>query len=488
MRINNLFIKPQYYQYKSYDKVSDKAFVNTNNLQYKMYVSNSREVAFYGASPKYARAKAYIDNIICKHINFDKKATDIYSLNLNRADGIQEGIKVFEGLNLKEIAFIAKTIMNIALNRGCNNLCSHCYADAKPSLNNTSEYISSISWEDFKLFTNGLNELNERLGFYITSPNLETKGSSFYRYIAPFHDSDCINLVLKDINGKEYDFIDISNEIIKSTGLQIMFDTAGWTPQNKKAQQRAEKYVKYFLNDENYKNITSMSISINPFHVLCTRSIEETRLGNIAKAKKFRDLYTTRMANTLFTYTPLINEDKVNLIIRAIDNYVWDNKKTQGFLFSDLANLYTEILDKLRAWYKQDLNSTQKYIKKEKQIDDLILKLQDLYRICIDNRLILAGRALKYFGKDNSYFDMHLEHVKNDVRKVHRYQNVHNFLEDAFAGVLDANGRYYITTFHSTFPTELRLNFLDKNKKTAPINPEFMNLPITKQVINNTEK
>ena len=96
----------------------------------------------------------------------------IYNLNLDKLNGIQEGIKVFDGLNMKEIAFVSQSILEVAVNRGCNNMCAHCYADAKPHIKEDETHINKMSWNDFTNLTEGYKELNKRLGFDITkNPN-----------------------------------------------------------------------------------------------------------------------------------------------------------------------------------------------------------------------------------------------------------------------------------------------------------------------------
>ncbi len=53
-------------------------------------------------------------------------------------------------------------------------------------------------------------------------------------------------------------------------------------------------------------------------------------------------------------------------------------------------------------------------------------------------------------------------------------------------GIVDSNGDYYITTYYTTFPTELKLNFKNKNKQTPPIRPSLQeDLVISRDVINN---
>lgn len=191
-------------------------------------------VAVKKFSPKFLSAKEYLKSAFLT--GKVGQNPEIYDFNLNKLDGIQEGIKVFKGLNMKEIAFIAQTITEVAVIRGCRNICSHCYAGGQPPLREDENHINKMSWNDFEALTEGFKQLNERLGFSITK---NRRGVD--PYMTAFHDADSIDMLLKDNSGREHDFIDISEALSSAFGLKLVFDTAGWSPKNKKAQARAEK-------------------------------------------------------------------------------------------------------------------------------------------------------------------------------------------------------------------------------------------------------
>mgnify|MGYP003320369278 CR=1 FL=1 len=67
-------------------------------------------------------------------------------------EGIQFGIKAFEGLSMKDIQYMSENLHVIAVKRGCKNGCAYCYADAKPSKR-------EMSWEDFTTITKGLYDI-----------------------------------------------------------------------------------------------------------------------------------------------------------------------------------------------------------------------------------------------------------------------------------------------------------------------------------------
>ena len=39
------------------------------------------------------------------------------------------------------------------------------------------------------------------------------------------------------------------------------------------------------------------------------------------------------------------------------------------------------------------------------------------------------------------------------------------------AALTDLNGKAYITNYQETYPTNIQLNYINKNKDTAPIKP-----------------
>ncbi|MCM1004426.1 MAG: hypothetical protein NC408_08810 [Candidatus Gastranaerophilales bacterium] len=435
------------------------------------YNPNFSSITFKNLSPKYLKAKQYLNSCEIK----SKTETILQrDFDLNKLDGIQEGIKIFKGLNMKEIAFFLLTVREFAAFRGCYNMCSHCYADAKPPIKEKDNYIQRMSWEDFTSITEGIKELNNRLGFYATAPEDNDDA-----YIAPFHDADCIDIVLKDKLGNEHDFIDISKELSEATGVPVIFDTSGWFLNNRTAQQRAEKFVEYFKRTENFKNIFQFNISFNPFHSANTKSVMLTREGKSEdKAKKLRDLYTTRMANVFYTFSPMLRHKNFNLIIRGFEDGC---AELDGFTKSDIQLLFKETMAKLKQLYIEDMNTTKKHIKNKK---DMLRKLHEYKkRYIVYTDLNYTERLLKLNNSDNQYLEKtnRILGINND--------NIKNLIApyyEPFRGILDANGDYYLTSYIASYPTEIKLNLSTSDKHTAPIRPNLQeNLIVTKNTINN---
>ena len=434
-------------------------------------------------SQKFYKARAYLDTK--EIINSGFKKTEITDFDLNLLDGIQEGIKVFKGLNMKEIAFIAQTITETTIIRGCHNRCFHCYAGGKPPIREDEKHINKMSWNDFESLTEGFSELNKRLGFPITRNH-----KNQHPYMTMFHDADCIDIVLTDNQGMEHDFIDISNRLAKAFRLKNIFDTAGWSPRNKKAQARAEKYAGFYKNPKNKNGIILFNLSINPYHILHVKEVELENLKEIERAKNFRDLYTTRMANVLFTFTPLIKKGKLTFIHRASAN---DSKGTEGFQERDLRKLDDEIFEKLKVMYQNDYNGERKYIKGEFQIDRLINSCR-IYLSYIDTRPLMTPSLEKIYSPQDNTYKYSQQRKRQDIEDIKKAKNIQDILYgkdgySKYSGILDANGRYYLTDFYLTIPTELNLNFENKDKLTAPIEPYLQNdLVITKRIINTINK
>lgn len=462
--------------------LSEHSPVKSQSAEQKISPALTYRPAFLGFSPKYLEAKKYLDRYREVNEYLPKRATNLYDFSLNRLDGIQEGIKVFEGLNMKEIAFMMRTITEFGINRGCHNMCSHCYADAKPPIKETADKINKMSWNDFKSMTDGFKELNERLGFYASAPDdLSSKRS----YLSPFHDADGINIMLKDNDGGEHDFIDIANALYDSLGVPIVFDTAGWTPWDTNLQKRAEKIVKYFSDAKNGSKLYQFNLSLNPFHALHTKQVLLERTGDVKRAEKFKDLYIDRMANALFTFTPMLHREETGVIQRVASS---DEKVFDGFRYEDMEKLKKSIVDRVREYYEIDAECDQKYAKGRLGIDVNMRNVERLMNFEVKRGVTLAERGQDIFGKDNRHAINSGNTAYNDKMHVLSLKSAKDFLKGNYSGILDANGKYYLTTWVSTYPTGIKLNFENADKLTAPIRPYLKeDTPITRAVINTVE-
>lgn len=427
-----------------------------------------RPISFSGDTGNYKQAKEYLD---LRKNELEDEKLDLSKFNLDKLNGIQKGIKLFDKMSMRETSFFKNNLLEIALVRGCHNQCVHCYAGAVPPLREDDKHISKMSWNDFETLTNGIGELNNRLGFKFAQ---DERG-----YNTLFHDADCIDITLKDNDGKEHDYIDLMNRVYDVVGTQQIFDTAGWSPKNKVAQARAEKYVEYFSQEENMAKLIDFNISANPFHAMYSRCVQSKTAGDKEKEQKFRELYVDRMANVLLTCTPLLKYPNFGFIARSIDN---KSKDVDGYREKDLRKLYREIFSKLGDKYKEDLKGDKKYVKNK---DDLKQKLSD-YKLKIDyvqTDLGVTKRLEKIYRKDDpmvtaSNHNHNLAKAYGDKlhdRKIFEGLNTYGFI--------DINGKLYKTNFYDTIKTDIQLNYENKDKLTADISPNLQEFSIDEESI-----
>lgn len=460
-----------------YPKLAQAPEKNINSFSQK-----SVEIGYYSMpsfkahSVKYLKAKEYLNKetlFRVKSGTFDK-VQDLFSYDLKKLDGIQEGIKVFKDMTMKEIAFIMTTLSEVVTKRGCFNNCAHCYADAKPPIKENEEYTSSMYWEDFLALTCGISELNKRLGFQSSGGYLNDKS----RYLTPFHDADCSNVFIKDKLGKEHDFIEISEKLYDTLGVKIIFDTAGWNLSDIKSQKRMEKYIEYYSNFENLDIIDQFNFSLNPFHAIHKKEVDFRKQGKIELAQKYRDIYISRMANVFLTLTPLLKDDRLRLLICTLD----DVDEYKGYTKEDLDEIIDESINKLRSLYKEDLATDKKYIKTKKEITSNLSKI----RKKLDNLryAILHEKARSSFDFNEEMIERSDKLINASINMLEKSNDLDTYRKN-FVGLLDSNGKFYLTDFQISIPTELRLNFAN-DKKTAPIKPylkeEFL---VKKSIINN---
>lgn len=464
--LNTVYSKPNFIKTNYHNR-------NLNNFdaQQKELQFHTAPVSFKANSVAYLKAKEYITK------EFPKlRTSDLFRYDLKKLNGIQEGIKVFKGMTMAEIAFVLTTVSEFATVRGCKNNCLHCYANAKPAIKEDDTHTNKMLWEDFIALTDGIKELNNRLGFKASCKTLANKE----RYLTAFHDSDTLDVVLKDKLGNEHDFIEIADRLYDSMEVKIIFDTAGWNLSDKKSQEKMEKYIKHYSDYSNRKKLDDINISFNPFHSLHTKEIDLRREGKTDLADKMHKLYINRMANTLFTFTPLLFQCNENFNILACATQ--EDKLFEGFRLSDTLELFQETLDKLKELYKKDFEGEQKYIDSENKIKSAI----NMYDEKLAARYIsFLEKATDYFGVENHYADEAMDTVLGNLSNLEKTPNSIDKYRNGFVGIIDANGDFYMTNYNITLPTEIKLNF-DNKRKTAPIRPYLReNFLIKRTDVNN---
>jgi len=416
----------------------------------------------------YLKAKKYLEY---KKSQLSKPKLENISLkyfDLDKLNGIQKGIKIFEGLEFKQIAFVLDKLLEIATFRGCYNNCAHCYAEAKPPMKETNNFISKIDWDDFTNLLAGINELNKRLGFNIIKNNLNG-----FRYMTSFHDADCSQIEIKDKKGNIHDWYEIAKLQYETTQKLQLFDTAGWYIQDKSAQKRVESYVQKILADD--KSKFEINISANPYHSMRYRAIEHMKTGNKEKENFFRKKESERMANVLFTLTPLLNDSKDNtnlcFITRAMSN---GSKNSKGFSVSDLKQTFASHFEELKKLYIKDYETEQKIIKNKHEINK---NINEYKKLLIKN--ITTSPSVT-----NKLKDLYDENDKNRIYSESKnIQNPKEINQIEYATVIDINGDVYLTNFYETYKTDIQLNFKNKDKDTANIKPNLCDKIFTSNLI-----
>lgn len=210
------------------------------------------------------------------------------------------------------------------------------------------------------------------------------------------YNSDGAELYIRDKNGCIHEFPELNEMQYSITGRKGLFDTAGWNIKDKKTQEKIERLVDYYSDESNYKKMHGINISINPFHSLYAKSLENAKKGNAYYTEKLRDIYTERMANALFTFSPLFKAHHARVITRSFS----DNQHGEifkGVRTSDFRSLADEIFTKYVKKLEDDYRGEQKYIK---TTQDLVMAKgmvnYDL-QFC-DTKLALMGRLSKIFG------------------------------------------------------------------------------------------
>ena len=459
---------------------------HTRYLTADNYTSSKPANVSFGANPfkevenikKFLHAKFAVKSIkkyIEKTNQQDNFLLRHYSMEF--IDGLQYGIKVFKGLTMKEIQYLSENLHVIAVKRGCKNMCAHCYADAKPQ-------NREMSWEDFTAITRGFKTLRKRFeGLDIYGKNNPvTRDDLLSQTTELFYDADCMDLAIKDKKGRVYDFTELSTELYESLGRRTAFDTSGWNRNNPKMQARAEKYAEYFSSPENMEKLNAFNVSFNVFNASYVASRKALKNGDFDKAKRLRARYVDNMANTLFTFTPLIDNPKFHILARSFD---FKAKNANGFNPKNLRNLAQDIIERVAELYHKDLNGSRKYIKSQNMMDEkmanLILKMNHL-----DTELNSSGRMKKFmeeFGiKANLLeYDDGMKKVIEDLKETGRY---HRYIMQR---MIDADGKVYHMNYARFIPTEIQLNIPNKNipsPKLANLQEDFV---LTKELLNQPE-
>ena len=395
---------------------------------------------------------------------------------------------VFEGMTKKELDFLLQDLSVITTKRGCSHQCLHCIADAKPAGKEHDDYITRMPYEDYVDLMNGLAQLRK---------SGQTIKHNKVPYTNLYYDADCMELALYDKNGKEHDFIDLHDMLFRSTGAEVIFDTAGWNHKNPKMQSRAEKYVKYL--SENDDLFYQINLSMSPFNYMYSRAIElgfDPKNYSVAKldqepkstGEKVYRLYIDQMANMLYTFTPVSSLTNFNIIARPINSNNEAFKQHSREAYGQIRN---QVLSRLFQMYNDDYNGERKIVKTMDQAKYFIANYFRLTGISDDN-LIVAGRLKDLYNKNvPEMTESDFEKISDQVElsRINFERLKHNDLsvlkDHSYKKAIDVNGRVYICDTCRFIPTELELKLSDNGKETPKFRSEPVgDLVVTKEMIN----
>ena len=367
-------------------------------------------------------------------------------VNTKLLEGVQKGIPLFEGVNLKDIGFISKFLETVNLFRGCTVRCSHCLkASEAPQKGN-----ESILFEDLEKFTDGFKELNERLGFNVLEGN---------EYINIIDDANPSDLPIKGLE-RDHSIVEGMKLIYDKLKIPTLFVTSGWNRGSKYAQKAMEEVSNMISTIP--ESVTGLQISINPFSGLMEASRKALKENNEENAIFFREAYVRRMANTLATFLEQFKQDKASIIYRHALPYEGNELVGEA----ETAKLYTEIYNKLGEIIGSKLEDVPQ------------LKPEVVTAFDQSHLIEPSGRGRQFFP-----FERNMQEQQELINESLKWNSLtkeaqYKLLQDFAVKCVDINGRIYTTKpanetenvfspIELTIPTDIRLNYI--NQKETPI-------------------
>jgi hypothetical protein len=366
-------------------------------------------------------------------------------LDVDKVEGLQKGIKLFDGINLKDIAFITKKLETLNFFRGCSVGCTHCLKDAK-----CKNGIKSVLFEDIKRFTQGFKELSERFGFNILNG---------IKYLSIIDDANPSDVLIKGLE-RNHTVAEGIKLISDNLGISSLYVTSGWNKNSIIAQSGAEEIAQMIVKNPSSAKV---EISINPFSKIMEISRKALKNNNKEKADYYRKMFIERMANTIATFSELFKLNKAEIIYR----HAQDFKGNELVNASSTAKLYNDIYNEVSKILGSSIES----------IPDLSPEF--VTREKVSHFIEPSGRARAYFPYDiNLKVQQGLiseSLIWGDLSKEEKY----DFLRDNSLKCVDINGRIYTTRpANNTYcinspielitPTEIKLNYIN-NQKTDNI-------------------
>lgn len=394
-------------------------------------------------------SSASINNYIKQLPNSIKDSQyPLSKLDTKFLEGIQSEIPLFQGekhLTMNSISFLSKRFETLNLFRGCTVGCSHCLKDAQANGHR------SILFEDLERFLNGFKTLNERLGFNVFNGN---------KYLSIVDDSNPSDFPIEG-KDRKHSVVEAIEKIYEKLNIPILFVTSGWNKGSGYAQKASEELANAI--QKNPSMIESVDISINPFVGILEKSYDALKNQNQDKADFFRNIYTSRMANTLKTFLKAFEQQKAKIIYRHAPN-------TDGNeLVNEVATkkLYEEIYTKLKKLVGSAIDNIPQ------------LKPEELTHFDKSHLIESSGRGRQFFSSEINLREQ--EQLIDEAIEWECLSNEEKFktLNDYALKCVDIDGSVYATMpsnkvdyisapIELTVSTDIKLNYENKTP-TKPI-------------------
>lgn len=408
-------------------------------------------------------------------LNTVKLLTQEEIMNLNdetieELEGIQYGLKTFEGLSFREIYFLLSNLgeLSMPVYRDCAGRCPACNVNGRPAEFSRPDNLRRMDYEDFENFTNDLKEISSRLNFDLFDKavfkNIKDNadaGVFTFPGTALFYDSDGKDIWLKDKDGNVHEFPELNKKLFDATGIRGIFDTAGWSKNDKKTQERMERLVDYYSDFENQQEIDQINISFNTYNGLLEKANEYKANGDIEGYERMRKVYASNIANVLYTFTPLIDEEFFSVFTKAVDYGA--PEKFDDYKKIAIFGLAEEVIYQLVDRYEEDLkNKNYKYVRDKDDIYELIKSYVKVFAV--------PSTVLSPSARENIFSDLNKE--KFDYIKDNKNATYDDLINQRLTNILvDLNGKVYLNNDLELYETDIQLNFKNKDKQTKQIYP-----------------
>lgn len=415
--------------------ISGNSFISKTQKNLR---ERAQDTSLYLTSSEFRKAKKHLRERKKEKEKLWDNKNQLNFFDIKKLEGIQKGIPLFEGVSMKNIKLIAENLQNFALTRGCHNKCTHCYVGAKPPIKETADTINTISFEDFNQFVDGFKKLNKRLKFNVFNGNKEN--------LYFFYDSDPVKTKMMDKSGKAHNVAEAMNIFFEAFKKPFIFDTAGWAKGDNWSKKTAQDVVKFFQKTPEAQE--QCNISINPFHSIMEKSYELKAKGNHQKAQKIKNLYIERMTDALKTlFVPLYNKDS-----NIINRYAHEMPVNTPYSKEGLDDLCLAVGNELYFHVEgHPLTMAKGH-----------LSNKGIFKEAGEPIINISKTSKRFFSPaSQAKYESDIKKAKSNIKKqtVPIGSNV----------IINPNGKVYLETDKNIIiPTDIQLNFENKNKKTAP--------------------